>query len=102
MWITTRHGLISVIVFIIFMTGNIANWLCAATSKVKDEKDIKGWNIARWGMTSKEILTVFKGQAVQVEKKPFGNGKTYSEIKIQNYEIDGKNFEVTFCMGGYG
>lgn len=68
-------------------------------SNMEEGTDVKGWSKTRWGMTNDEILNLFKGKALRVKKEIRDNDQTYSTIKINNFDINGTDFEVFFYMG---
>ena len=70
-----------------------------SSRNTEEGKDVKGWSKTHWGMTNDEILDLFKGQALQVKKEIRHNDQTYSTIRINNFDINGTDFEVLFYMG---
>jgi hypothetical protein len=61
------------------------------------QKDVKGWREAKWGMTENEILITFKGEAVRLEKIE-EYSSWYAPIGIIDYEIAGDKYKVHFLI----
>jgi len=61
------------------------------------QKDVKGWRDARWGLNEDQLLALFKGEAIRlnevVEYKEW-----YAAIAIPNYEISDYEYTVHFLM----
>lgn len=60
-------------------------------------KDVEGWSKAQWGMTEEQILEIFKGEVVRLDKVEFYEN-WYASIGINNLEIGGDKFYVHFLM----
>lgn len=63
---------------------------CTKLEESKTPRDIKGWGKAKWGMSEKEILKLFKDEGVYKKEESF--------LFIDSFEIEGYEFQVTFIM----
>ena len=68
-----------------------------AFSGYSQEKDVPGWQEARWGMTEQQLLTAFKTDIKKLPKRMTYN-TTYADYGILDYEIDGQKYNVYFQM----
>lgn len=63
------------------------------------KRDLLGWQEARWGMSEKELLEIFKSELKKLPKRENFN-KWYADYSIPNYEINGRKYIVYFQMDG--
>src|SRR3989339_30382 len=68
----------------------------ATKGKLDDKQDIKGWGKSEWGMTEKELLEIFNGEATVTGKSERRPDNTYSPIEIKNVKIASHDFRVAF------
>ena len=66
--------------------------------QAENEKDINGWRKAKWGMTERQIVNVFSGEAIQLPAKEEHKEGSYANLGINNYDIDGDKYKVRFLM----
>jgi len=72
--------------------------VCLATAySIGQEKDIKGWRNAKWGMSEDELLSTFRGEAVRLDKISEWPDM-FASIWIKDYDIAGNNYDVFFQM----
>lgn len=69
------------------------------SSWAQDPIDIKGWNNTSWGMTEENIIQLFGGKITKFAKQEVDDGKFYRKISLDNFNIDGVNFNAVFEMG---
>lgn len=61
------------------------------------QKDVKGWREAKWGMTEDEIIKAFKGEAIHLEKIEDWPD-FYAPVGINDFMIEGEPYKVRFLM----
>jgi len=61
------------------------------------QKDVNGWQEAKWGMTEDEVLEAFKGEAIRLDKI-VAYQASYASIGIINYDISGDKYLVHFIF----
>lgn len=73
--------------------------MMAISASAKEVTDIKGWNAALWGMTEADLMNSFKGKITDTGDRKSLDGRTYRNLEIEKYDIDGVEFKVLFEMG---
>jgi hypothetical protein len=64
--------------------------------------DISGWNGTKWGMSKIEIMELFKGEIVKLEKKETYSHARYAEFGLNNYKIGNSYYDIRFLMDSTG
>lgn len=71
--------------------------LLACTVMAGEIPDVKGWNGTKWGMTEKDIVSVFGDKIVYFDKAMDWKDN-YAKIGLNDYSINNTLYDVRFHM----
>ncbi|MCK9362157.1 MAG: hypothetical protein M0P74_00920 [Syntrophales bacterium] len=81
----------------LILSGLLIVLLLACTVMADEIPDVKGWNGTKWGMTEKEIVSVFGNKIVYFDKAMDWKDD-YAKIGLNDYSINNMLYDVRFAM----